>query len=197
MANKLAPDSFFSSPRERRLWTWIAVLVVGIYATLGLVAPLAEHLEGQGLAVVVFWTVMASIGLTVLFMGLRARPGGLEIGIGIGLIGVYLMMFLRITIAERSHLMEYSILAVFIYEAFRERAKHRRIPVPALLAIGLTIVIGVIDELIQLFLPSRVFNPQDIIFNVSAAVVAGVGMAVLGWARRFAPRSRKDDREAP
>ncbi len=37
---------------------------------------------------------------------------------------------------------------------------------------------GLIDELIQWFLPNRVFDPIDIVFNTAAAVLA-VSAAVL------------------
>ena len=50
-----------------------------------------------------------------------------------------------------------------------------------MLATGL---IGVIDECIQLLLPSRVFDPIDMLFNVLAAVMAVTASTALGWARK-------------
>jgi len=48
----------------------------------------------------------------------------------------------------------------------------------------LLILIGVLDECIQAFLPNRVFDPLDILFNALAAVMAVVASAALTWARR-------------
>jgi hypothetical protein len=65
--------------------------------------------------------------------GLNSRPGGLEIVIALGIVAVYLMVFTRITILEeRTHLIEYSVLAVFIHEALLERRNQgKRVPLPA------------------------------------------------------------------
>ena len=105
----------------------------------------------------------------------------------LGVAAVYLMVFARMGIPERSHLFEYSVLAVFIYEALLERANQgRRVPVPALLAFLATSLFGVFDECIQAILPSRVFELQDILFNVLAAVMAVLASVALGWARRLA-----------
>ena len=56
---------------------------------------------------------------------------------------------------------------------------------PALLAIAATSLIGVFDETIQAFLPSRVCDPTDMLFNVLAAVMAVTTSVVLGWVRRM------------
>ena len=40
-----------------------------------------------------------------------------------------------------------------------------------------------IDECIQAFIPSRVFDPEDILFNVLAAMMAVVSSVALSWAR--------------
>ena len=86
---------------------------------------------------------------------------------------------------ERSHLIEYGVVALFIHEALTERASQgRRVPAPALLAVLATGLIGVIDECIQLLLPSRVFDPLDMLFNVLAAVMALAACSALYWARK-------------
>ena len=78
-------------------------------------------------------------------------------------------------------------MGVFIYEALTERAsKGRRVPVPALLAMLATTLAGALDEGIQAMLPSRVFDPMDMLFNLLAAVMAVTASAALRWARRRA-----------
>lgn len=183
------PEPFFSSARERRLWLWTAAAVAAIYATLGLATVLVNLLHNQTLSAVVFLTGMFLVGATVLTQGLRVRPAGLEIAVALGIAVVYLMFFLRLTIPERSHLIEYSVVAVFIYEALKERRRNgRRVVFPALLAVLATSLIGAFDEAIQIFLPARVYDPVDILFNSLAALMAVTASAALGWARRLALR---------
>ena len=90
------------------------------------------------------------IGAAILTQGLRARPGGTEIGVALGVAAAYLMTFACLGGAERSHLFEYGVLALFVHEALAERAiQGRRVPVPALLAIVVSTLIGVLGESIQ------------------------------------------------
>lgn len=179
--------SFFTSNRERHLWLWTLVVVVAIYSTLGLARTLAGVLRDRDLISTSFWLGLLLVGAAIVMQGLKTRPGGAEIGVMLGIAGVYLIAFLRMTIPEeRSHLIEYTVVALFIYEALTERASQgRRVPVPALLAILATALVGVLDECIQAFLPSRVFDPRDILFNILAGVMAVAASVVLGWARRL------------
>ena len=176
----------FTSKRERRLWLLTAAVMAAIYATLGVVPSLAGFLREQGLLTNLFWLGLILIGAAVVVQGLKRRPGRLEIGIALGIAGAYLLAFLRMTIPEeRSHMIEYSVVALLIYEALTERVSQgRRVPYPALLAILATTLIGVMDEGIQLFLPNRVFDTVDILFNFLAALMAVTGSGALAWARR-------------
>ena len=175
--------SFFSSARERRLWLFTLIAVVGIYSTLALSSTLSKI--DQNLAAAGFLSFMLAVGITVVLLALKVRPGGAEIGVALGIASVYLFLLLRMTIPERSHLMEYSVVAAFIYAALIERKnKGRPVPVPALLAILFTTLIGALDEFIQIFLPSRVFDPVDIFFNFFASVMAVTASVILIWVRR-------------
>ena len=184
--------AFFVSDRERRLWWWTLAVVAAIYATLGLAGTIAEVLGEDGfLDAALFLLGMGLVAVTVVAHGFRKGPRGAEIVVMLGVATVYFMALFRMTLVERSHLIEYGVVAVFILEALRERARRRRVvPAPALSAILATGLVGAIDEGIQLFLPNRVFDPVDIVFNVLAATMAvGAGLA-LGWARRLTRRRR-------
>ena len=188
----------FSSVRERRLWAWTLLVVVAIYATLGLASTLARLLRDVGLlhessAVVMFLAGMVLVGATIVTRGLKVRPGGVEVAVALGVAAAYFMVFVRIAILEeRSHLIEYGVVAVLIHEALAERADQgRRVPVPALLAFLAAVLVGVVDEGIQWFLPNRVFDPQDILFNALAAFMAIAASVALAWARRRTWRSRR------
>ncbi len=181
----------FSSRRERRLWAGTLAVVVAIYATLGLAGTLAQTWRALNLDLYGFLLGMFLVGATVLTQGLKRRPGGAEIGVALGIAAAYFMALARMSFPERSHLIEYSVAAVLIYEALTERAgQGRRVPAPALLAVLATALVGALDECIQVFLPSRVFDPVDILFNALAALLAVAASVALGWARRRADRFR-------
>ena len=191
MTESGSETTFFSSNREQRLWIWTLIVVAAIYSTLGLTATLAETLRERGMFTNAFIIAFFLMLAAVLTQGLRVRPRGVEIGIGIGIAAVYMMVFARMGIIERTHLFEYSIVATLIYEALKERVSHgRHVRVPALLAILISSLIGVADECIQLFLPSRVFDPIDMGFNALASLMAVIANVSLGWARsRWGQRS--------
>lgn len=178
--------AFYRSSREKKLWLWALLVLLGIYATLLVGKPIIDHMRESGITIIGFLTVMFLVALTVVLHGLKVKMGKTEIVVWIGIAAVYIMVLLRITVLEeRSHLMEYSVLAVLIHEALLERNHHGKIVrFPALLAIGLTILFGAIDESIQFFLPHRVFDIQDIVFNSMAAIMAMGASKALTWARK-------------
>lgn len=179
----------FSSTRERRLWLWTLAVIAAIFATLGLTGSFDEVLDNDDLAAVVFVLAMLLIAATVLAQGLRSRPRGAEIAVALGIAAVYLMLLLRLTMSERTHLIEYGVLAVFIHAALTERAHQgRHIPLPALVAVLAATAMGAIDEAIQLAIPSRVFDSEDILFNALAALAAVAASATLTWVRRTGMR---------
>lgn len=175
----------FTSNRERRLWTWTLTVVVAILATLGLARSLADAVGETAWSVPLFIIACLLVLATILTQGLRVRPSGAELCVALGVVAAYILVFVRMTIAtERSHLVEYGVVAVFVYEALLERTSQgRQVPFPALLAVVGTSLLGILDESIQWMLPSRVFELQDILFNVLAAVMAVTTSAALRWAR--------------
>ncbi len=180
----------FSSAREKRLWAWTLAVVVAIYSTLGLARTLVDKLGSDFVSVWLFLLGCILVLATVITQGLRVRPSGTEIGVALGVAAAYLLIVVRMAVpTERSHLVEYGIVAVFVHEALLERASQgRRVPVPSLLAIGIASLVGAVDQGIQWFLPSRVMDPVDILFNVLAAVMAVGASVALRWARRRAIR---------
>ncbi len=183
----MTPSSIaFTSKRERRLWAWTLVVVAAIYSTLGLAETLAQVLGDSGLGPSLFVLSCLLILVAVVTHGLKARPGGAEVRVALGITAVYLLLFARMSIpTERSHLIEYGVVALFVHEALVERASQgRRVAPPALLAVLLTVPVALGDECIQLFLPSRVFLPIDMVFNILATVMAVASASALGWARR-------------
>ena len=185
--------SLFSSPRERRLWLWTLAVVAAIYSTLGLTGTLARTLREFGLLDASTWVLLAMflVGATIFTQGLKVRPGGIEIAVILGVAAAYILLVLRSTAIpeERTHLMEYGVVGVFTYEALSERVRQgRRVPLPPVVAVVLTSALGVVDESIQWLLPNRVFDPQDILFNLLAGATSVAAVVMLAWARRLTLR---------
>ena len=146
-------------------------MAVGIGSSRGhlLDSRLDRHLRSKDngglLNVSLFFLVVLLLGLTVVTQGLQIRPRGADIGVLLGTTVVYFMVLVRMTMAERTHLIEYSVLAVFVHEALSERrGQGRRVPKPALLAILATALVGTLDEFIFLAAAMTV-----------AALVASIG----------------------
>ena len=176
--------TLFTSKLEKLLWLVATLVLVVIFLTLFIGSPLLDLLSNQNIQGAIFLMGMILIAALIFYHGLKSTSLNKMTGVYIGLIAVYLMLFLRLGLPERTHLIEYSVLAIFIYQALNERIKNSKTSIkPALLAAVIACLIGVIDELIQLFIPERVFDFEDILFNCFA-VVAAIGSSVfLQWAR--------------
>ena len=182
--------TMFTSHRERRLWLWTMVVVVTIYSTLGLAGVLAGELGESGLDALSFVAGFLLVLVATVTFGLRGHGGRSQTFVALGISAVYVLLFTRLTSpVERSHLIEYGVVALLIYGALIERRRNGRpVTVPALLAVGAASVVGLIDEVLQWFLPNRVFDPIDIVFNAGAALLAVVSAETLAWTRRRAAR---------
>ena len=172
----------FTSSREKSLWFWAFLVFVTILSTLIIGQPLTKILRDQNIQAVIFVIGMLLVGATILVHGIKTKPSKIEIVLLLGIIAVYFMFFFRLGAPERSHLIEISVLAIFIHKALLERNKQgKKIPMLALIAILLTFVLGVIDESIQIFIPDRVYDVNDIIFNGFAGLMAIGSSVLLNW----------------
>jgi hypothetical protein len=177
--------SLFTSNRERRLWFWTLAVLVAIYATLGLAGKLAGYLREYNLLGVAYGLGMLLAVGAVIAQWVKSRPGRREIWVTLGVVAVYFMAWVRIeNPAERTHLFEYGLVAVFIYQALSERLRNgRRVPIPAGIAIIATALMGWLDEGIQAILPNRVYDLRDVGVNALAGLLAIAASLVLDWAR--------------
>ncbi len=176
--------------RERRLWIWAIAVALVIFTAADLARAVSAALHKSGLPASgpnLFSIGMLLIGVMILIQGLRGRPRGIEIGFAVGLVAITVLGLARgLSEAERSHLIEYAVLALIVYEALLERrSRGIPVPVPAILAIGGTTLVGALDEIIQLFLPDRTFDWFDIGFDFLASILAVGSSAGLGFIRRL------------
>ena len=124
----------FTSDRERRLWLCSLAVVVAIYSTLGLAGTLAEVLRERNLLPASLLFLLFLLVAAIVGSGLKRRPGRREVWVALGVTAVYGMTVLRMSSSpeERTHLFEYGIVTVLIYQALSERAQNgRRVRAPA------------------------------------------------------------------
>lgn len=186
-----APPTSDGPDREGRLWIALGLVQVTIWSTLGPAQIVASELRSRGLLVVSTTVVMVLIVIGAGVLWSRRRPGVLEVIAALGLGAAYLMVMIRSGLSpeERTHLFEYGIVALLAYEAMVERRRAgRAITHPWPTALLLASVLGAVDEGIQMLIPSRTFDPRDILFNTIAAVMALTSVAVMRGARGYARR---------
>lgn len=188
--------TLFSSMREVVLWVMVLLVLMAIALTLVFASSFAGLLENPELISGLFWVGIILTPLSVVTQAFSRRPNGIELGVALGMFAVYLITFLRFSIpAERSHLIEYTILTLVVYEAVFERVKNgRKIPVPPLMVFVGVSFIGVLDESIQLVMPNRVFDPVDIGFNCLAVFLAVFTLTVLRTISHWFRKSHNDSK---
>lgn len=181
---------FFTSSREKYRWFWAFLIFATIISTLFMGQPLANQLRDQNIQAIFFLSGMVLIATAVIIHGLKNKPGKVEFSVLIGILAVYVMFFFRLGAPERSHLIEYSVLTIFIHNALTERFRFGNQIKPVWLTFLITFGIGVLDESIQQLLPDRVFDWEDILFNGIAVMMALGSTLILRWVRRLISKSR-------
>lgn len=176
----------FVSQRERRLWIWAALVAAGILISLSFARSLSATLRDRALLDAAFAVAFLAAIAGVVVLAVRRRPRAGQIGVALVVVAAYAMTFIRMGIPEeRTHLIEYGILAVLVYEALLERRRHGSSPrLPALVAIVSTVLLGWLDEAVQAVMPERVYDWRDVGFNTLAAVMAVAAAVALRRAGR-------------
>ena len=175
--------ALFVSVRERRMWLAAFGLLLVIYATTAQAREVVNWLrERNTLRLAVTLVLMAVVVLLARNL-IRRRPSRRELLIALLLVASYAAVLLWMDRAEeRLHLVEYGMVAAFFYRALSERqqAGSKLWLSPAVAAVWMTAVAGWLDEAIQYFVPSRVYDLRDVAFNALAGLLAVVAMTTLG-----------------
>ena len=174
-----------TSKKERKLWISALVVLIAIYATLFLGGQLLELMVERRIVEQSTFYLFLLLIFSFIVSGWKSSGKRLEYWIYAGVIAVYGMALLRmdITTSERSHMFEYGLLSILIYEALIERKLNGvNVKIPAVTSIIGTGTIGLLDECIQYFISYRVFDIVDIGFNYLASafgVLTSIGVRKL------------------
>ena len=176
--------STFTSKKEKRYWILVMIVVGAIFISLFYIDPFEALLRDQNIQAVIFLTGMVLVATTVIIHGLRKGTSGAEIAVYAGLAAIAIMLFFRLGAPERSHVIEYGVLGIFLHKALLERKKNGQFHHnPAWVALGVGVLLGLGDEVLQYCVPLRRFDPYDMVFN-TMAVSGAIGVSVLlQWIR--------------
>lgn len=176
---------WFTSTRERRLWAWALTLLAAIYLAAFLAGSLVEAFGSQGLIGVFFAVGVGLAVAAVVGIALDRRPRTM-LWVAIGVAASYVMIPVRsgVSALERTHLFEYGLLAVLLYEALVERRRNKAtVRWPALGAVVVAAALGWLDEAVQRLVATRVYDLRDVAVDAVAAAIAVAIVAVVRWVR--------------
>lgn len=159
-------------------WTLI------IYATVPVAQPVMQFLGRNFGGDPVLGKAMAALVLTVVALtGMRLvrRPlfGVKQAAAGVAVVSgyIYFMCTMKIP-AEKIHFLEFGILVVLAFRAFRHAFANRYV---YLLILPLCLLVGLVDESIQSIVPKRVGEIEDVFkWDLASIVLALVGLS-LAW----------------
>jgi hypothetical protein len=156
---------------RKKIWVFIVFYIAIIYITLPVVRPVLKFLYASlgrdMLSVVVNITFILMSAIIVLF---SLRKGSLRAF----LISIPFMIFIAGTMMidlpqERVHFLEYGLLGILMVKAVGSTYGN------LILSFGFIVVVGSVDEFIQLLLPDRFGDVRDIIMN---SLGGGLGLWV-------------------
>jgi hypothetical protein len=175
--------------RERKLWIAVAVAIAALLASLYPLQFLLDFLRARNLLRLSIVTLFAVVAGLVAGWMLKRRAGVREWLVLFLAAAAYALFAMRLEVPqERLHLVEYGALALLLREAFAERRRSHGLPDSpgrvAALALGASIAVGWVDELVQGILPNRQYDLRDVGFNTLAAAMALATAAALESSRR-------------
>ncbi len=168
-------------PRESELrsWTWVALGVVVIYATIPVARGLREVVDRSlGREIFIYGCLLVLLVCAVFaWRNLRHRSLGRGAAVSLALVLILFagtIYYLRAIPEEALHVALYGVLGLLVYRALTHRVRDYSIYALGALLTG---IVGMIDEYIQWVVPSRYFDIDDIELNFFAGLLAQVGLA--------------------
>ncbi|MGK7345306.1 MAG: VanZ family protein [Candidatus Nitrospinota bacterium M3_3B_026] len=155
---------------RRRAWGALAAYALFIYVSLPFARTISEQLSERGvLTFAVYLAAAAALAAYIAFNArllLLWRPVSLVMLACLAALFAVFMLYLDVP-AERFHLVEYSVMGWLAHRAARTTFDGWRVFAAAFFVTALA---GLVDEVIQLALPRRVYDWRDVFFNGAGGV---------------------------
>ena len=173
---------------KKRLWVLISIYILFIYVSLpffpAFIKVLRSFISKELLNILsLVVSVLFFLLLSLWIYKKKYKANHFLLIISPLLLLTYLSLSLDVWV-ERIHFIEYAVLGLLISRAVNLRTLHGIIATCCLI-----ILIGVVDEIIQWFLPNRVGDMRDVIMN-SVGGLSGLWLGrFLYWEQHFLKRN--------
>ncbi|MDD5421981.1 MAG: VanZ family protein [Candidatus Omnitrophica bacterium] len=158
--------------------------VAFIYLTLPVTPAFTNYLSaalGSNFALLAGALVILPVPAASAIFYRNIRDKGISFYLGLAAaISVYAVLLIYYTpiVVEKLHLLEYGILACLAMRYARGmRPQNKR----HLFVAAAVVIVGYCDELIQKFIPNRVYDPRDVALNILGGFLAFVIMRMLDY----------------
>jgi hypothetical protein len=162
----------------------LALYLLTIYATLGVVRIVTNFLRDQGVlrvSVVIAFTAAAAAIAWLIFRNGRNRSVRTILGL-LAVAAAYAVVILPMqSPEEKIHFIEYGGVALLAHASAPSRWQATKRFIVCALFVAAA---GWVDEGIQALLPSRFYDLRDVAFNAAAGLMALTALAI------FSPRER-------
>jgi len=182
-----------------RDWLILCAYSLVIFLTLPAARAVQKSMQAAGLEglinggpVLLVLIVLLAVFYALWFRRRERRPSTYFYLVNLGIAYFLVFQSLAEIPVERVHLLEYGLAS---YLALRAARHHRQGAAAWLMAAVLVFDIGFIDEVIQYFLPERVYDPRDVVTNAISGLL-GLGV-VLVLSRRPPAKSPEPSSDSP
>ncbi|MBD3379966.1 MAG: hypothetical protein GF408_05830 [Candidatus Omnitrophica bacterium] len=170
-------DLSHNNTMKRMLWWGAITLYLGVvYSTLSIGPDIWDGINaalgGKALGVLYLLAILALVAVVYYMEEIKKEKRPLNYMIFFFLAGLFFFIIsLHGHPAEKVHMAEYGLLAVLVYNALKlDMGRYdSRLYILGGLICSLA---GLVDEIIQWYLPNRYFDWRDVGFNVAGALIA-------------------------
>ncbi len=165
--------------RTRTKWMIIVTEILIIYSTLYIVRSVTTFLKDRGLLSLTIYLLAGICFAGFLYYLLKRKTRLLNILILFPVVALYGFLFVKMKItAEKIHLIEYGFLGFMFSSAINDKMGKFK---TGLIAFLITALVGYVDEVIQYFLPNRVYDLRDVGFNALSGLFGLAAFIILKW----------------
>jgi hypothetical protein len=171
----------------------LAITLVVIYATLGVVRDITNFLRDRGIlrvSVVTAFVLAAALILWLIFRDARNRTRRVVFSLVCVAVVYAIVIYPMNSPEEKIHFIQYGVVALLAHASAPPAwsAKTRFLACALFVAAA-----GWIDEGIQALLPSRFYDLRDVAFNAAAGLMALIALAVCSRRERAVGPDRPEE----